>query len=247
MAWIYDDAVHKQIKDPNYCIYCGTRLKDLKVPNDRGFHPDERYVKRCPVCGWWQVERLVDTPSLRHTDTYTAYGRLKAFDLSDISAPIDEVRSYLAAKYECRYSINPFLYEQTVASVFRDLGYYARVTTPSGDWGVDVYLDGPDGSLVGVQVKRWKQAINVEQVIALTGALVINECTRGVFVTTSRFRSGAVEAASRSSTHGFPIELVDAKRFYEILQIAQATIEVVPDDPAMPWNRIEPGFHLGKH
>jgi hypothetical protein len=54
---------------------------------------------------------------------------------------------------------------------------------------------------------------------ALTEPLVINNCTRGIFVTTSRFQPGAVEAASKSSSRGFPIELVDAKRFYEILQI----------------------------
>ena len=93
---------------------------------------------------------------------------------------------------------------------------------PCGDRGIDVYLDGPDESLIGVQVKRWRGAISVEQMTALTGALVVNDCTKGIFVTTSRFRRGAVEFAARSSLRGYPIELVDATKFYQTLKIAQA-------------------------
>jgi len=185
-----------------------------------------------------------DRGSLVHVDFYSAYARLKALDPSDMTTPVEEIRRYLTAKYRYRFLVNPTLYEETVASVFRDLGYNVCVTS-SGDWGIDVYLQGPEGSQIGVQVKRWINAINVEQITALTGALVINQCTRGIFVTTSRFRPGAVEAAARSTRFGFPVELVDAKRFYEILRIDQANHQIELDNPAMPWNRITPRRHLG--
>lgn len=155
-----------------------------------------------------------------HIDFKSAYGLLKPLDLTDISIPITDVRNYLAARYDARFCVDPYRFEEIVASVFRDAGYRARVTNRSGDWGIDVFLDGSNGSLIGVQVKRWKDSIAVEQITAPTGALVINDCTEGIFVTASQFQPGAVTAADLSSVRGFPIELIDAKRFYEILQLA---------------------------
>jgi restriction system protein len=261
MSWLYDTPVHAGLKRPYKCIYCSADMKELVyrddsltdlendpnyISNGRRFVAAMRIVWRCEVCGWWYLEKGYEKIN-DHVDFYSAYGMLKIFDFKDISAPMDQVRGYLAAKYDARFQVDPILYEETVASVFRDIGYQARVTTRSRDWGVDVYLDGPDGSLIGVQVKRWKHAINVEQVTALTGALVINKCTRGVFVTTSSFRPGAVEAARRSSIQGLPVELVDAKKFYELLRVAQAAVEVQPDDPEMPWNNITPRYFSGIH
>jgi len=86
-----------------------------------------------------------------------------------------------------------------------------------------------------VQVKRWKHAIKVEQINALTGALLIHDCTAGVFVTTSEYQRGAVVAAQKASARGFPIELYDASRLYDALQIAQAKREMRADDPEAPW------------
>jgi restriction endonuclease Mrr len=40
--------------------------------------------------------------------------------------------------------MNPKLFEDTVASVFQEHGYQARVTGQSGDGGIDVVLDGAD-------------------------------------------------------------------------------------------------------
>jgi hypothetical protein len=60
------------------------------------------------------------------------YGILKKLDLSDLRQPLDEVRSYLAAKYDERFRIHPRLFEQVVGSVFNNLGRaYARASGPS--------------------------------------------------------------------------------------------------------------------
>ncbi len=176
MAWVYHDAVDGDITKvvpgvPGLgryglynCIYCGTKLTDLPsvaspFPDIMGY-PAILDVLYCVVCGWWHLDKVVQKSHDRH---YSAYGQLKALDVTDISSPVHEVRKYLAAKYDARFAINPIVLEKTVASVFRTLGYVARVTNPSGDWGIDIYLNGPNDSLIGVQVKRWKYAINVEQ------------------------------------------------------------------------------------
>jgi restriction system protein len=249
MAWAYQDVVQGYL-DPDRqgrffnlkrCIFCCGAMTANLFRQDRS--PDWFHnLQRCTVCGWWQYATLDDrTENGRY---HSIYGQLKALDLRNISTPVSEVRSYLAAKYASRFTVDPILFEQTVAAVFRDVGYRTRVTARSSDLGVDVFLEGPNNSLIGVQVKRWIHAIDVEQVTALTGALLINGCTRGVFVTTSRFRPGAVKAAALSSHRGLPMELLDAQAFYEVLKIAQASVHVDPLDPEMPWNRVTPTYFV---
>jgi hypothetical protein len=128
--------------------------------------------------------------------------------------------------------MEPGRFEQTVASVYRSLGYLARVTGHSGDGGIDVVLEGPDGILVGVQVKRYRDRIEVEQIRSLAGALLLRGLTGGVFVTTSTFRSGATKAARLAASRGYPIELVDSAKFFDALKIAQRRDrDGVPSEP----------------
>jgi restriction endonuclease Mrr len=173
----------------------------------------------CLQCGWWKVYRVHqgENPRTRHMmeDYVGAIGCLKELDLDDISTPLEEVRQYLLAKNDALYRIHPKLFEDVVCSVFLDFGWKAHTTAYVGDDGVDVILEGASGSIVGVQVKRYRKdrRIEAEQIRSLAGALLVNKCTRGVFVTTSAFRRGAKRTASALATIGRPIELVDAERF----------------------------------
>ncbi len=151
-----------------------------------------------------------------------AAGCLKRLDLTDLSTPIKDVQTYLTAKYSDRFSMAWQLFEDTVGSVFAGLGYKARVTARSDDGGIDVILDGPDDRTIGVQVKRYRNSIKAAQIRELAGALVLNGLTEGVFVTTSSFQQGAEEAAKLAAARGIPVRLLDAKRFYEALKIAQS-------------------------
>jgi hypothetical protein len=113
------------------CIYCGTRLK--KLPEI--WADPERYrwvelggyleVLRCPMCGWRHLTKWARSGNDNEHGS-CAFGQLKALDLSDPSLPIDEVRSYLAARYQSRFSVNPIVFEETVASVFKSVGYNRR-------------------------------------------------------------------------------------------------------------------------
>ncbi len=148
-------------------------------------------------------------------------------DLSDISVPVLVVRDYIISKYEARFRIHPKLFEDTVASVFKDHGFSVIVTGHSHDGGIDVILTGKDNQEIGVQVKRYKNAIQVEQIRSLAGALVLRNVTDGVFVTTSRFSSVAVKTSEEYQTARIPIriELLDGNRFYDALKLAQRTVE----------------------
>lgn len=156
--------------------------------------------------------------------------QLHNLDLNDVSIPLEEVKNFLIAKYEGRHDLHPRLFKETVASVFRDLGYQARVTAYSGDGGIDVVLDGPDNTEIGVQVKRYKDSVSVEQIRAFTGALLLGGYTKGIFVTTSRFQSGASKTANLAMVRGIPIELIDANRLYDALRLSQREVYSSPED-----------------
>jgi restriction system protein len=180
----------------------------------------------CPYCGWWNVYRVLQgehprTPDIECYDG--AIGSLRELDLTDISVPLAELRSYLVRRSDALFEVHPRRFEEVVCSVFCDLGYNARATAYSRDGGVDIVLEGSAGTTVGVQVKRYakERQIEAEQIRSLAGALLVNGHTRGVFVTTSSFRKGAKATAKQLTAIGYPVELMDAERFLDALGIAQ--------------------------
>jgi hypothetical protein len=107
-------------------------------------------------------------------------------------------------------------------------------------------LDGPANRTIGVQVKRYRRErkIEAEQIRSFAGALVLGGHTKGVFVTTSSFRKGARKTAERFAERGYPVELMDAQRFFEALCIAQTNVFELSEDRFTSY-LLSPGVHLG--
>lgn len=211
------------------CIWCYKellRLDPVHVASKRSRRKLIAQLSVCPHCGWWTAYRVHqgDHPETAHL--YECYdgivGSLKEFDPADISVPIEDVRRYLQINQDRVYDLHPRVFEEVVGSVFKDHGWRVKVTAYTGDDGVDVVLT--DGAkTVGVQVKKNKKErkVEAEQIRALAGALVLNGMTEGVFVTTSSYRKGAVLTAESYCQRGYHLQLLDCKRFFEALEIAQ--------------------------
>jgi restriction system protein len=253
--WRYEDHSESDIAlvhPVTECIYCGTSLLNndheawllLEAPPFRlmaraagygGTSIDTR-AEVCPCCGWWKYTRYFDVLFPNGLDVFRDghFGILKRIDISSTTAPYEEVLRYLAAKYDDRFEVHPRKFEEVVAAVFRGLGYETRVTSYSKDGGIDVFLDGPDDSVIGVEVKRWRKSIAVAQIRQLTGALVLRGVTQGVFVTTSSFTGPAREEADLSAVRGIPIELFDAPRLFDALKLVR-TRSYEDDAANPPW------------
>jgi hypothetical protein len=193
-------------------------------------------VRCCPVCGWWTAKEESDDGSV--IQTAGGCGILQQLDLSDQTVPLQEIRRYLVRRFEKRFSVDPSNFERVVASVYSDLGFTTRVTGRTGDNGIDVVLEGPDNRKIGVQVKRYMHSITVEQIREFVGALVINDLTKGVYVTTSTFQRGAQATVDKAACRGHAIELVDGNRFLQALGIAQRNQYFSLSDPTAPFNRL---------
>lgn len=227
---ILDLGTIQRLATVQRCPYCRSflsLLKDARTDErsrDGGSLTGEDFkVAACPVCGWWRVRKTKgwSTSWEFRTKTHAAVAALRNLDLMDLSVPLEEIRSFLAANYDVRFAINPRRFEETVASVLVPEGFTSRVTAYTKDGGLDAIFDGPTGEVIGVEVKRHKGTIGVALIRAFTGALVVHGITRGVFVTTSRFSRDARLAADAANERGYGIELLDAPRFLEALELTQ--------------------------
>jgi restriction system protein len=165
----------------------------------------------CQVCGWWKAVQEVGIWGVAirgmrrfSHERFCQSGSLKNLDLTDLSVPLADIRSFLLARYDRRFSMHPRLFEETVGSVFASLKYTVEVTAYSNDGGIDVILRKNDEQ-VGVQVKRYKNSVGVDQIRSFTGALVDRGISKGVFVTTSQFQRGANALTDRLALKGYQL------------------------------------------
>lgn len=230
----YDDPGRWELSFDKFAAVHESIVNDPEYPGPPPGHPhvilDGSILERktclhiCPTCGWWVAEDRVVLPAERYQRwvvTLASTSALQELSLSDIALPLQEVRRYLMRRFESRTTMHPRLFELTVASVFNDLGYKSTATAYSHDGGIDVVLECAAGERIGVQVKRQKSSIEVEQIRAFLGALTLGGFSKGVFVSSSRFSRDAARAAQQSTERVVPIELVDANRFFDMLGCAQ--------------------------
>lgn len=204
----------------------------------------------CPMCGWWVAEDRAVLPakSWQHwAVTMAAAPTLLDLNLDDIDLPLQEVRRYLARDFERRATMHPRLFELTVASVFADFGYETSVTAYSNDGGIDVILTSASGERIGVQVKRQKGAVGVEQIRSFLGALMLGGFRRGAFISTSRFSRGAIGAAGKANEMIMPVELVDCETFLDMLGCAQLSSEPTPEQCLEQAGRLKFRLHACYH
>jgi restriction system protein len=118
---------------------------------------------------------------------------------------------------------DPSFLEQSVLHVLVAMGYggteqRATVLGGSGDGGVDGVIDQDPLGLerVYVQAKRYGKDNSVQRpdIQGFVGALHGVGANRGVFITTSRFSSGATEYAKGINTR---VVLIDGQRLTELM------------------------------
>lgn len=118
-------------------------------------------------------------------------------------------------------NLTPTGFEELVVRLLDRMGYgragSAHRTAPSGDGGVDgIISQDPLGlDRIYVQAKRYTDTpVDAPAIHGFAGALMSKQGDRGVFITTSRFTSGARQEAERINAR---IELIDGNRLAELL------------------------------
>jgi restriction system protein len=108
-------------------------------------------------------------------------------------------------------SVNPYDLERIVLAAYRKQGFHTKETPASGDDGLDgvLYL----GSLaIGIQVKRYKDAVGSETMRNFIGTLAVHDMVEGVFMTTSTVRPKARRFAEKAR-----VTIVEGSAFRALL------------------------------
>lgn len=127
--------------------------------------------------------------------------------------------------YRNLLELSPDAFERLIPFVVRALGYGTdrednlKPTQRSGDKGIDgiVWQDALGFDRVYLQAKRYSEGNNVgaPDVQAFSGALGQFRATKGIFITTSTFTTGA-RAVARDTAH-YTVILIDGQRLASLM------------------------------
>lgn len=232
--WNYpDSSPHPyDFADLAECPYCSAPLQRLFWDQRQSRSHNENYDDlqgfTCQNCGWWKVIRETGIwgpySQARHMSKF-AYqkfcqaGCLQNLDPVDLTLPLAELYSMLWASRTGGFAMSLPGDEQIVASIFASHGYDLLVTSTFDGGRIAILTKG--ASRIGIKVTDSLGAIIVDQILALTGALVQAGNTIGVFVRTSQPQVGLDTNARFLHEVGDPIELVDPMRLYAALKLTQ--------------------------
>ena len=145
------------------------------------------------------VEEEVLTPDAQLEQVYKNYQKNTAAEI------LDKVMT-----------LSPNMFERLVVDLLVSMGYgdkdSAQVTQYCHDGGIDgiIYEDKLGLDKIYIQAKRWTNSVGSPDVQQFSGALAGKKATKGIFITTSTFTSGAIKFAETVSNQ--KIILIDGER-----------------------------------
>ena len=109
-------------------------------------------------------------------------------------------------------NLSPFQFEEFISKLFQKMGYTTRVTSKTGDFGVDIVAKN-EKDVIAIQVKRNTIGNNVgaETVQNTLGSMWKYKANKAIIVTTSDFTVRAEEQAKNA-----PVELWDKRTLHKM-------------------------------
>lgn len=157
---------------------------------------------------------LIDKyPILKEKYSKHSNANTKIYKTTDITAEesisnaYEEIKARIASDLMDNISkMSPYSFEQLVVDLLNSMGYGGLsngrgVTKKSNDEGIDGIINQDKLGLdaIYLQAKRWQNDIGRKEIQSFVGALAGKHATKGIFITTSKFRDTAVEFAKKVS------------------------------------------------
>lgn len=179
----------------------------------RQYQARSNQPKAAPAAGMKTIQP--ELPASAESDPSEAF-ELSASQLNQVV--IDEI-------YRNLMELTPDAFERLIPFVVKALGYGTdrednlKATQRSGDKGIDgiVWQDALGFDRVYLQAKRYSEGNNIgaPEVQAFSGALGQFRATKGIFITTSTFTTGA-RAVARDTAH-YTLILIDGQRLASLM------------------------------
>ncbi len=186
---------------------------------------------------------VIDLSYLEHFDSFKRFHKITKDDscssdsinnnTADSQSPMEtldgafkQVNDALADELMAEVmKLSPVEFEHLVVQLLLKMGYgdgiddAGKVTRPTSDGGIDGIIkeDQLGFSYIYIQAKQWAtdRTVDRPEVQKFAGALQGEKATKGLFITTASFSSGAKNYAE--NLHGSTIVLVDGKQMTRLM------------------------------
>ena len=143
----------------------------------------------------------------------------------------DEIQSWREKLKNILLNLKPDAFERLTQRILRESGFtQVKVTGKTGDGGIDgtgiVKLNGIISFHMLFQCKRYTGTVSAGEIRDFRGAMQ-GRADKGLFITTGKFSTPAIEEANRPGTT--PIDLVDGEELVDKLRELQLGAAPVND------------------
>lgn len=143
----------------------------------------------------------------------------------------DEIQSWREKLKNILINLKPDAFERLTKRLLRELGFMqVKVTGNTGDGGIDgmgiVKLNGIISFHMVFQCKRYSGSVSAGEIRDFRGAMQ-GRADKGLFITTGKFSTPAIEEANRPGAA--PIDLIDGDELVEKLRELQLGVIPVND------------------
>lgn len=125
-------------------------------------------------------------------------------------------------------TLEPYTFQRFTWTIFERIGFEVEQTPAGRDGGVDGILHH-EGSRYILQCKRYRGDVGEPALRDLFGTVHHLGAQSGILVTT-----GNISAPARAFAKGKPLSLVDGKELVKLIETANLTEDVVPDEFVAP-------------
>lgn len=190
----------------------------------------------CKTCGWWEIERKFEAGGIEGDVAYAAIHHealAKIFNTEGAEAPTTALVEHLRKVPDFLYGVNKKKMEEIVQYIFSS--FYACEVEHCGkshNGGIDlIMIDSDEPTLIQVKCRERKDCVeSISKIREFLGAMWIKQSRKGIYVTTADHYSSVSKRTinqmiSEKILDSF--EMVDYKRFVEMLNIVKSPKELI--------------------
>lgn len=176
------------------------------------------------------VQKVREMTFLRTSDAHDINIEDEDLENDGIDTP-DEIQSWREKLKNILLNLKPDAFERLTQRILRESGFtQVKVTGKTGDGGIDgtgiVKLNGIISFHMLFQCKRYTGTVSAGEIRDFRGAMQ-GRADKGLFITTGKFSTPAIEEANRPGTT--PIDLVDGEELVDKLRELQLGVAPVND------------------
>ena len=176
------------------------------------------------------VQKVREMTSLNRKDAPNINIEDENLENDGVDTP-DEIQSWREKLKNILMNLKPDAFERLTQRILRESGFtQVKVTGKTGDGGIDgmgiVKLNGIISFHMLFQCKRYTGTVGAGEIRDFRGAIQ-GRADKGLFITTGKFSTPAIEEANRQGAT--PIDLVDGDELVEKLKELQLGVAPVND------------------